>query len=275
MNTDNTEQQLIMAVNNLAAMPVKRIVTAYRDGYETKEFESSAVTWGQLKQEILEKGFPSFENTSVCEGITMIDFSSDEAILPTNINFRGKTTNNLTIVMTAKDKDIKSGSMINADTATHKELRNFVKDLFGSIYTYNCSRAFFGNYTHLKTDELRRKVRLWILDDNNNVCSPVKRKPVSLKTKAGSKPGKDENLSKLREAQQACESKDYVVSEVSNEQNKYEEAQAQIDNGLLHISYGVMLIQNAKVFTDKPFLSANELKDIVNKVKMSKKKTKD
>lgn len=153
MSTSNNN---VAVVNEVVATPVKRVISAWKPGQGRKDFESTARTWGQLKEELRTQGF-STTDVRVTEGNTQVDLVNEDAILPTNISKRGVITNDLIIIMTPTTK-IKSGA-INIKTATYKELKAEIKNIFANSPT--TAKAHFGNYTQLSTDAMRSMLDSW------------------------------------------------------------------------------------------------------------------
>lgn len=71
--------------------------------------ESNATTLGELKQELIDNGY-NLNNCIFQEGITKTEFKSDDALLPTNVTYRGETTNNLIFRISVSKGKINSGS---------------------------------------------------------------------------------------------------------------------------------------------------------------------
>ena len=104
---------------------------------------SGAETLGELKRELSNAGI-NYEGMTFLEGHTKTEMSLDEAILPTNIPYRGSVTNELVFLMTTPQKKIRSG----ADRIT----------MYSIIKSHNLEDAIkqeFGkNFTNVSTDEL-------------------------------------------------------------------------------------------------------------------------
>jgi len=147
--------------------PVRRKITALAQGKQRVDFESNAVTWGELKTELVERGY-DFSGVRVCEGFSQVDLQEDGAILPTLIPHKGAFTNDLVIVMTDVGRKIKSGSM------SYSQMKSEIKQLREA---FPAAREFFGNYTQLSKVRMEEMLNDW----NENVI------PVSTKGKKISK----------------------------------------------------------------------------------------
>ena len=75
---------------------------------------SAATTLGELKREMREAGI-EYEGMTFFEGHLRAELKDDASILPTNIPYKGQTVNDLTFLLTAPEKKIKSGSMSRAE----------------------------------------------------------------------------------------------------------------------------------------------------------------
>lgn len=106
-------------------------------------FDTDVTTLGQLKQ-LLEDSGISTENQSYYEGVSKTELLNDDSVLPTNIPYKGRTENNLVIMMTTENKKIKSGY-------DGKELYIIIRDnkLQDAI-----KKHFHTPYTNVKTAEL-------------------------------------------------------------------------------------------------------------------------
>lgn len=84
------------------------------------------------------------------EGITKTKLLDRESLLPTNVQFKGQTTNNLVMLLTNTNKQIRSGAINNYPT-DRKLFGTFIKEnnLGGSI-----KDTFGDNWTRVKTDDL-------------------------------------------------------------------------------------------------------------------------
>ena len=118
--------------------------------------QSGAETLGQLKAELSAKGV-NYTGMTFLEGHTKTEMSLDDAILPTNIPYRGTVTNDLVFLLTSPQKKIKSGY----DRAT----------IYTIIRTKNLSEPIaekFGkNFTNVSTEDLDRFIHEMV---NNTSC---------------------------------------------------------------------------------------------------------
>lgn len=148
----------LSVVNTAVGTVVSRTISAWKPGQVRQDFVSTATTYGQLRQELIEKGF-DLTNTRVTEGNTQVDLVNEGALLPTNISRRGQLTNDLIIIMTPQTQ-IKSGS---GDSYTYIEARTEVKEIYNSPNSYirTLAKQHFGNYTHLTKNALINKLELW------------------------------------------------------------------------------------------------------------------
>lgn len=219
-------------VNNIVAAGVQRNISAFQPGVGRRDFQTNATTYGQLKEELQSQGF-DLSNTRVTEGNTQLDLVNDDAVLPVNIQKRGQITNDLIIVMTPNARP-KSGS-IDVQNASYAELKAIVKALYHGDQSEE-ARAHFGNYTQLKTADMRDLLQEWQASQRYSA-----------------------DTAKFEEVRSKLESGDFEVLTIEINQNIYNEA-------LKYILYGVTLLQN-KIITvgSSEAPSTEELEDLVEK----------
>lgn len=105
---------------------------------------SSATTLGELKREMREAGI-EFEGMTFFEGHLRAELKDDASILPTNIPYKGQVVNDLTFLLTAPEKKIKSGAMSRAEAYNAIKARGLQDE---------CVKRFGENFTMCKTQDL-------------------------------------------------------------------------------------------------------------------------
>ena len=105
---------------------------------------SSATTLGELKREMREAGI-EFEGMTFFEGHLRAELKDDASILPTNIPYKGQVVNDLTFLLTAPEKKIKSGAMSRAEAYNVIKARGLQDE---------CVKRFGKNFTMCKTQDL-------------------------------------------------------------------------------------------------------------------------
>lgn len=105
---------------------------------------SAATTLGELKREMREAGI-EYEGMTFFEGHLRAELKDDASILPTNIPYKGQTVNDLTFLLTAPEKKIKSGAMSRAEAYNAIKARG-LQDA--------CVAKFGKNFTMCKTQDL-------------------------------------------------------------------------------------------------------------------------
>lgn len=105
---------------------------------------SSATTLGELKREMREAGI-EFEGMTFFEGHLRAELKDDASILPTNIPYKGQVVNDLTFLLTAPEKKIKSGAMSRAEAYNAIKARGLQDE---------CVKRFEKNFTMCKTQDL-------------------------------------------------------------------------------------------------------------------------
>lgn len=104
--------------------------------------DSHATTLGELKAEARERGI-DFEGMTWFEGHMRAELKDDAAPLPTNIPYKGQVVNDLTFMLTAPEKKVKSGAMSRAEAYNEVKrlgLQDKCKQVYGKNFT-QCSTA--------------------------------------------------------------------------------------------------------------------------------------
>lgn len=105
---------------------------------------STATTLGELKREMREAGI-EYEGMTFFEGHLRAELKDDASILPTNIPYKGQVVNDLTFLLTAPEKKIKSGAMSRAEVYNAIKARGLEDE---------CVKRFGKNFTMCKTQDL-------------------------------------------------------------------------------------------------------------------------
>lgn len=105
---------------------------------------SAATTLGELKREMREAGI-EYEGMTFFEGHLRAELKDDSSILPTNIPYKGQVVNDLTFLLTAPEKKIKSGAMSRAEAYNAIKARGLQDE---------CVKRFGKNFTMCKTQDL-------------------------------------------------------------------------------------------------------------------------
>lgn len=122
---------------------------------------SSATTLGELKREMREAGI-EFEGMTFFEGHLRAELKDDASILPTNIPYKGQVVNDLTFLLTAPEKKIKSGAMSRSEAYNAIKARGLQDE---------CVKRFGKNFTMCKTQDL-----IDLLSEGSSKPAPVKEK---------------------------------------------------------------------------------------------------
>lgn len=104
--------------------------------------DSKATTLGELKQEMRERGI-DYTGMTFFEGHMRAELKDDAAPLPTNIPYKGQVVNDLTFMLTAPEKKVRSGAMSRAEVYAEikkRGLQGACVDKFGKNFT-QCSTA--------------------------------------------------------------------------------------------------------------------------------------
>lgn len=134
---------------------------------KTYKITTNASTLAELKDCLKDHGI-DYEGLSFTEGITRSTLTDDAAALPTNIPYKGSTTNNLILLLTKTKKDINSGAPSRTEIyqmIKAKHLESSVKAHFGKNYTLVPSQdlvAYMDDQTAVFTDKpssnLKKKI---------------------------------------------------------------------------------------------------------------------
>lgn len=138
------------------------------------EIMTDASTFGQLKAAIEAHGI-STNGKDFLEGITKTQPTSDDSQLPTNVNFRGTTTNNLVYMMTNTNKKISSGVDRKELYAAVKEynLVDVVKNKYGRNYT-QVSNDALAEVVAAHTESLKSAcVECSVCEDYNDIVFAI------------------------------------------------------------------------------------------------------
>lgn len=123
---------------------MSRKITVLVESTQSKVvFESNATTLGELKNELREKQVRYDSDCVFKEAASKTILTSDESVLPSNIPWKGKVTNDLVFMVTAPQKKIKSGAMDRKEAyARIKELglQGKIQEHEGKNFT-QCSTA--------------------------------------------------------------------------------------------------------------------------------------
>lgn len=128
---------------------MKRQITIYesaKNGKITVFDDVECNTLGELKSLLREKGI-DYSNKEFVEGVTNTKLLSDDSQIPTNIPFKGKTTNDVFINILNKDTKIRSG--INYAELSRGDLLRAAKP-----YATEIEATLGVNYTRAKSADI-------------------------------------------------------------------------------------------------------------------------
>lgn len=122
--------------------------------------DSKATTLGELKAEMRERGI-DYSGMTFYEGHMRAELKDDAAPLPTNIPYKGQVVNDLTFMLTAPEKNIKSGAMSRAEAYSKiksMDLQELCKTKYGKNFT-QCSTADLISVIEANADKTVKAVR--------------------------------------------------------------------------------------------------------------------
>ena len=106
---------------------------------------TDATTFGQLKAAVRAAGI-NIAGKDWLEGLTKTQPMSDDALLPTNVNYKGQVTNNLVYMLTNTNKKTRSGAM------SYNEMKSYIKN---NGLAAEFQQKYGKNYTQGKTTEFQ------------------------------------------------------------------------------------------------------------------------
>lgn len=126
-------------------MEKRKITVVCTTGNRTVEILSDATTLRELKSDLTREGI-SYRDMSFLEGLSKTELKSDDSILPHDITWKGQVTNNLVIMLTTTNKNIKSGASMSRMEAYTCIKTMGLQD--------ECQKRFGKNFTQCKTSDL-------------------------------------------------------------------------------------------------------------------------
>ena len=138
--------------------------------------DSKATTLGELKSEMRARGI-SYEGCTFYCGQMRAELKDDAAPLPATVMYRGQEVTDLTFLLTAPEKKIKSGAMSRAEAYSK------IKSMgLGEL----CKEKYGKNFTQCSTNDL-----IALIEGNSNTKAPETPKAPKV-TKKEEKPVKEE-----------------------------------------------------------------------------------
>lgn len=142
-------------------MEKRKIIVVSSATQSQVAFESDATTLGELKRELDSRNV-SYSGMTFLEGHSKLEMNLDEAVLPTNIPYKGGVTNDLVFLLTSPQKKIKSGGVDRIDIYTiirDNHLAEKIKEHFGKNFTNISTESLISFLESLKddTDEKREE----------------------------------------------------------------------------------------------------------------------
>lgn len=148
-------------------MESRKITVVSNKNSQKVVINTTVETLGALKKEFTKHGISYNSESAFYEGVSKTELLADDSILPANVPYKDpktKTTvitNDLVIMVTVKDKKIKSGAMSRGDLyAKLKELNmgEAIKAKFGKNYTQVSSSDLEAFLTSSKKEVIKKAV---------------------------------------------------------------------------------------------------------------------
>lgn len=154
-------------------MESRKIIIKSSEFNGIKVVMSAATTLGELKQDLDRAGI-SYRDMQFLEGISNTELKNDASVLPHDVPYKGRVTNELVFWLTKSQKKIASGAMSRQECYAYLKEHNLGEDI----------KAKYGrNYTQVPTDDLND-----FIDNLGNVSSAKKDEPEKAKP---NKPAKE------------------------------------------------------------------------------------
>lgn len=127
-------------------MESRKIIVLVEKTQRKYTFNSSATTVAELKEDLSLQGVSVPSTCIFKEARSKSTLTSPDSILPTNVPYKGATTNELVFMMSEGERKIKSGAM-----KSRKELYDYIKshNLADAV-----KKEYGKNYTNVTTAEL-------------------------------------------------------------------------------------------------------------------------
>ena len=129
-------------------MEARKITIVSTKRQEKSVIMSDATTLEELKRD-LDKANIDYEGMVFYEGVSKTELIYNNSVLPSNIPYRGQTTNELVFMLTNPNKKIKSGAMNR-------------KEIYALIKKHNLQKACLENYkkdyTRCKSEDLLKLI---------------------------------------------------------------------------------------------------------------------
>lgn len=161
-----------------------RKITVLVESTQSKHvLQSNATTLGELKNELRNKNI-SFNSDDVFkEGMSKTVLTTDESILPSNIPWRGEVTNDLIFMITAPQKNIKSGVMTRAEVYTEikrLKLQDKISKKEGKNFTQCSTSVLLTFIEEASKDSCKTKAAAPVAKEKKVKSNPVQMvKPTS------------------------------------------------------------------------------------------------
>lgn len=150
----------------MEARNIKVILTRSQQSVVIK---SAATTLKELKAD-LDKANIDYSGMTFHEGLSHTDMRDDNAVLPTNLPWKGQITNNLVFMLSEPRKKIRNGAVASRSEAYAFIKKNNLGDAFAAKYNVK-------NYTNGKTADL-----IEFCNATSKEAAPVKKTVPAKKT---------------------------------------------------------------------------------------------
>lgn len=130
-------------------METRKITVVSTKNQRKSVINSAATTLGQLKSDLNAAGIDYSEMTFY-EGTAKVELKTNESVLPSNVPYKGRVTNELVIMLTNTNKKIRSGADLSR-TETYAKIKELGLQSA-------CIAAYGKNFTMCKTTELNNLI---------------------------------------------------------------------------------------------------------------------
>lgn len=187
-------------------MESRKIIVKSSEFNGKKTIMSAATTLAELKNDLDNAGI-SYRGMQFLEGISNTELKNDNSVLPHDVPYKGRVTNELVFWLTKSEKNIASGAMSRQECYAYLKEHNLGEDI----------KAKYGrNYTQVPTDDLNNFI------DNLN---SKKEEPKKVEPK---KPAKESKAKKADTNKNVIADKfkkfiEYIEDEIFDTDDLYED----------------------------------------------------
>lgn len=147
-------------------MEARKITIVETKNQKKSVIMSSATTLSELKADLRQNGI-DYTGMTFFEGTSKVELKNNNSVLPHDVPYKGKVTNELVFMLTNTNKKIRSGAMSRAEAYAAIKANNLQEE---------CVKRFGKNFTMCKTADLVSLIEEYSGNTTHEVEKPT---PVS------------------------------------------------------------------------------------------------